>query len=295
MSNENLQEYIRKSRESGMDDASIKNELRRTGWQEGDIVQGFGGSQAASGTYVTSYKSRRLAIFFLVGPIVGLAIIFFSYAIAAFVVRSMVNVDTSDDYNYNINYESKGTNINRGLGDTINQGLNYGTIADFGTRDPREVIFLVINVVLGFLAILCIIGIVIGVILAIVLFNKKELVSGVYDERSGKGKDSIIPPEIKGWNWGAFGITLIWGIYYGAWVVLWGLLLGLIPLVGILWQVYVGIKGNEWAWRKNRWQSVEEFMAAQNKWKPWGIVFFILSFLPLIFSVLPALSNLRRY
>ncbi len=292
MSNENLLEYIKKSRESGVDDESIKNELRRAGWQEGDIAPAFGGSQPAA-TYVVSHKSRRLAIFFLVGPIVGLALIFFTYAIAVFVVRSMVNVDTPSLYNYNINYESRGTNINRSLENRINEGLNYGTIAALDHGDPRQAIFLIINVVLGFLAILCIIGIIIGAILAVVLFKKKELVSGTFDERSGRGKDSIIPPEIKGWNWGAFGVTLIWGIYYGAWMVLWGFLLGLIPLVGILWKVYVGMKGNEWAWRKNKWQSVEQFMAVQNKWKPWGIVFFILGILSVIPSLIQILNRLK--
>mgnify|MGYP001607344398 CR=1 FL=1 len=292
MSNENLQEYIRKSRESGADDESIKNELRRAGWQEGDIIQAFGGHQTASGTYVTSHKSRRLAIFFLIGPIVGLALIFFTYAIAIFAVRSLVNVETPSDYNYNINYENKRTNINRSLEDRINEGLNYGGTA-VDHSDPRQAIFLIINIILGFLAILCIIGIIIGVILAIVLFNKKELVSGAYDERSGRGKDSIIPPEIKGWNWGAFGVTLIWGIYYGAWAVLWGFLLGLIPIIGILWWVYVGIKGNEWAWRKNKWQSVEQFITAQNKWKPWGIAFFIFSILSMIPLLIQILNRLK--
>jgi len=292
MSNENLQEYIKKSRESGMDDESIKNELRRAGWQEGDIAPAFGGSQATA-TYVVSHKSRRLAIFFLIGPIVGLALIFFTYAIAAFVVRSMVNVDTPSLYNYNINYESRGANNNRSLEDRINEGLNYGTIEDYGYKDPRQAIYLVINVILGFLAILCVIGIIIGVILAIVLFNKKELVSGVFDERSGRGKDSIIPPEIKGWNWGAFGLSIIWGIYYGAWIVLWGFLLNLIPIIGILWWVYVGMKGNEWAWRKNKWQSVEQFIASQNKWKPWGIAFFIISILPMISSLIQILDRLK--
>ena len=292
MPNENLQEYIKKSRESGMDDESIKNELRRAGWQEGDIASAFGGPQTAGGTYIVSHKSRRLAIFFLIGPIVGLAIIIFSYAIAAFVVRSMVNVDSFSDYN--VNYERGQTNTNLGLKDIVNRGLNYETNVSWQPRDPRESIFLVINVILGFLAILCIIGIIIGVILAIVLFNKKELVFGVYDERSGRGKDSIIPPEIKGWNWGAFGVTLIWGIYYGAWVVLWGFLLGLIPLVWILWQVYVGMKGNEWAWRKNKWQSVEQFIATQNKWKPWGIVFFILGILPVFLSLFNIFDSFRR-
>ena len=42
------------------------------------------------------------------------------------------------------------------LRDQINEGLNYGTFSGLGTRDVREVIFLVINVILGFLSIIAI-------------------------------------------------------------------------------------------------------------------------------------------
>lgn len=44
-------------------------------------------------------------------------------------------------------------------------------------------------------------------------------------------------------------------------------------------MIVLGIKGNEWAWRNNKWESVEQFISSQNKWKPWGIIFFILAIL----------------
>ncbi|PIQ67350.1 ribonuclease G [Candidatus Uhrbacteria bacterium CG_4_10_14_0_2_um_filter_41_7] len=100
-----------------------------------------------------------------------------------------------------------------------------------------------------------------------------------YDERSGKGEASIIPNEIKGWNWGAAGLTWIWGVPHGVWISL----LVLIPFVNIIMWIFLGLKGNEWAWKKQQWESVEKFISYQNKWKPWGIAFFILGILGLLF------------
>ena len=48
------------------------------------------------------------------------------------------------------------------LADQVNEGLNYGTFTGLGTRDIREVIFLVINVILGFLSIIAIIIVLAG-------------------------------------------------------------------------------------------------------------------------------------
>jgi hypothetical protein len=50
--------------------------------------------------------------------------------------------------------------------------------------------------------------------------------------------------------------------------------------------IILGMKGNEWAWRACPWESVERFVSSQKKWKPWGIVFFVLMILGLISSIL---------
>lgn len=250
MASSELLQYIQQSRTLGLDDGAIKTQLLQAGWQEKDILEGFAALGSASGipggAYQVSPKNKRLAIFFLIGPIVGLAIIFSAYAVAAYVISQLAGA------------------------------------SGVGGGDIRSPIFLVVNIILGFLAIICVVGIIIGVIIAVILFNKKEFVSGVFDERSGKGKDSVIPDEIKGWNWGAFGLSIIWGVYYGAWPVLWGMLLGGIPVLGILWFVFVGMKGNEWAWRKNKWESMEKFKASQEKWKVWGILFGVLNILSVL-------------
>lgn len=112
---------------------------------------------------------------------------------------------------------------------------------------------------------------------------------------SGQGEQSVVPPEIQKWNWGAFFLSWIWGIGNQVWIAL----LSLIPFVNIIMIFVLGAKGNEWAWRAKRWESVEHFLEVQRKWSKWGFIVFIviaslilLSFIatvvviPLLFSSL---------
>jgi hypothetical protein len=47
-------------------------------------------------------------------------------------------------------------------------------------------------------------------------------------------------------------------------------LLTLIPYVGLVVPFVLGAKGSQWAWRKKRWDSVEDFRRVQRKWAYWG-------------------------
>lgn len=87
---------------------------------------------------------------------------------------------------------------------------------------------------------------------------------------SGRGRQSIVPPEVKRWNWGAFLLSWIWGLGNRVYVALWALLLG--PIMAVI----LGIKGNEWAWRKKRWQSVEAFRRTQRRWALGGVAYLVL-------------------
>jgi len=102
---------------------------------------------------------------------------------------------------------------------------------------------------------------------------------------SGQGKTAVIPPEIKGWNWRALLLTWIWGIGNRVWISL----VCLIPivLVQLVFAILLGAKGNEWAWRSKRWDSIEHFRRTQRTWRNWaigvlvvvGIISFIISFI----------------
>ena len=92
------------------------------------------------------------------------------------------------------------------------------------------------------------------------------------ENTSGLGKTSIVPEEIKGWNWGAFILSCIWAIGNKTWIGL----LAIIPCVGIVMSFILGIKGNEWAWKNKKWESVEQFQKTQKKWTFWGIALMLL-------------------
>jgi hypothetical protein len=70
------------------------------------------------------------------------------------------------------------------------------------------------------------------------------------------------PWEIRGWNWGAFGLTWIWGLGNDTYISL----LALVPIVNIVMAFVLGARGNEWAWRNSHWESIEHFKAVQKRW-----------------------------
>ena len=92
------------------------------------------------------------------------------------------------------------------------------------------------------------------------------------ENTSGKGKGSEVPQVIKTWNWGAFFLSALWGIFNKTYIALWSVF----PLVSIPMAFILGFKGSEWAWQNKRWKSVEHFQQVQKKWAVWGIIFFIV-------------------
>ena len=91
--------------------------------------------------------------------------------------------------------------------------------------------------------------------------------------------------DLDGWNWGAFLVPTFWSSYHQIWpaVIAVALPLPFIwPLDLIGWWpewvaqavvgIYLGLKGNELAWRKwrgRRWSSPDAYWSAQRKWA-WG-------------------------
>ena len=85
---------------------------------------------------------------------------------------------------------------------------------------------------------------------------------------------SSVPAEIKGWNWGAFLLGGFWSIGNQVWIGL----LSFIPYIGLGVAFYLGIKGNELAWKSKRWDSIEQFKSAQRKWAIAGLVALVFFF-----------------
>lgn len=77
-----------------------------------------------------------------------------------------------------------------------------------------------------------------------------------------------VPDGIRGWSWGAFLLHWIWAIGNKTWIGL----LALIPYVGIVMMIVLGIKGREWAWQNKEWDSVEHFQRVQKQWNRWAFI-----------------------
>lgn len=113
----------------------------------------------------------------------------------------------------------------------------------------------------------------------------QRLKAGVTPENtSGQGKLAIVPEEVKWWNWGAFSLNWIWGICNSVWIAL----LCFIPYFNLAWAIVLGIKGNEWAWRNKKWDSIEHFKSTQRSWNIAGIVVFVVSIVIAIVAIIVA-------
>jgi hypothetical protein len=89
-------------------------------------------------------------------------------------------------------------------------------------------------------------------------------------------RNGVVPPGVKRWNWAAFLMPAVWGLFSGVpfTALLFGAALlpspfGQIILLGS--GVFLGFKGNELAWRGKKWRSVEHFNAFQKTWTSWAV------------------------
>ena len=110
------------------------------------------------------------------------------------------------------------------------------------------------------------------------------------ENSSGQGKTAVVPPEISGWNWGAFLLNWIWGIGNNTFIAL----LMFVPFVNLVMAFILGAKGSVWAWRNKQWQSVEHFKSVQRKWALWAIAVYLLAiaaFVGLYFGIAAGMKS----
>lgn len=112
------------------------------------------------------------------------------------------------------------------------------------------------------------------------------------ENSSGQGSNSVIPDEIRGWNWGAALLGWIWAIgnnrfdmaVYGLAVYVLSFLLGPVGwLAQLTVSIILGLKGNEWSWQSKEWHNIEHFKKTQKMWTKWGIVASILNLIMVLY------------
>ena len=100
-----------------------------------------------------------------------------------------------------------------------------------------------------------------------------------------------LPQNVKStFNWGAFAFTWIWGLNHKKPETLLAILAAFVPFGGLIAAIYIGYKGNEWAWDSGRFQSIDDMQECQIIWAKWAGWMFALSvagpFLALIMILL---------
>ncbi len=229
-----IKDWIKQAKESGLDERAIVLSLKNAGWSEELIQQTLTNtppvpqeSENMRSHLETSNRNRRIGIICIISPFIALVLVLLVWAVV-----------------------------------TLYSGGASST-------DSVPTWVLLIQWLLGFVGLLSVLGMLILVPLGIHFMHKKSLVDySQMDDRSGKGERSIIPAEITGWNWGAALLTWIWGIGNNVWISL----LVLLPFVSIFWWIVLGIHGNEWAWKARSWESVAQFKATQRKWTKWSLI-----------------------
>ncbi len=102
-----------------------------------------------------------------------------------------------------------------------------------------------------------------------------------FNNDSGQGDASVLPAELKGFNWAALFGSWVWGLGNSVWIAL----LCLVPCVGFFMRFFLGAKGNEMAWKSKRWESIQAFRSAQ---MTWGVIGGLVTVGGLLFMAVPA-------
>ena len=111
------------------------------------------------------------------------------------------------------------------------------------------------------------------------------------EEVTRTGVPAQLSAEFERWNWGAFGLSCIWGIGNrtpAAWFVL-------VPFAGWFGMPFLlGLKGNEWAWRNGNWPDIETFRRTQQTWARRALLAWSGVAVAVVLISVPAVFVLKR-
>lgn len=106
--------------------------------------------------------------------------------------------------------------------------------------------------------------------------------------KKGKITSQLPYDYTKEFNWGAFFGTWIWGLFNKSYIPLFHLLLFFTPW-NLYFQLYCGLKGNEWAYKNKKWDDVSKFNKSQEKqtifWSIYTCVIVPILYFVLIFAI----------
>lgn len=107
--------------------------------------------------------------------------------------------------------------------------------------------------------------------------------TGQLSNTSGHGPRFSAPTQARGWNWGAFWLTWVWGMTNNVWASLAVFLPGGILIVPFI----LGARGSEWAWQNRRFANgVPDFRVVQRRWAVWGWIFGVIEIAVIIWAMM---------
>lgn len=99
-----------------------------------------------------------------------------------------------------------------------------------------------------------------------------SIAGGAQTSKAEQTHEGALPnaDDMSKFNWGAFWFNWLWAACNGFFWPLFLVVINFIPYVGSVAYfgvcIYLGIKGNELAWKAKQWDSWESFKAVQKKW-----------------------------
>ena len=201
--------------------------------------------------------NKAKGIMFLIGPIVLLAVILMGYAISSFIAAQ--------------NYQQANSNP------TIDDLGHFEALGP-AKNNLRTTTANIIRVSLGFLGIIAVILIFVGIPLGIYFLSRKDLTENNLLALQNNEKYKNLTPEqityIHKFSWGAFVCSTVWP--WGNKLYIWGIL-AFVPLVNIYVWLRLAITGRQMAWERGGWTNFEQFKNRQKimAWVILGIIILI--------------------
>jgi hypothetical protein len=241
-------------------------------------------------------KNKKIGLALLIGPICTLVVILTIYAMVTFVLSSVSTPETA---------------------------LNTVSETGLVQQSRGAAIASIINVVLGLLGMISVLGIIVGAPLGIIFLAKKES-SEVASTLVGPQYQGLTPEQltyISSWSWGAFFGSMVWALgnklFWYAVPGLAGLTisillsvlsisnvsLSILPLLSflsfllgiasIVILIYLAIKGRRLTWAKG-WSSFEAFKDRQKLMVRLILAFYIVMIIVEVIILYYGIQNLPQ-
>ncbi len=126
-------------------------------------------------------------------------------------------------------------------------------------------------------------------------YNQEKL----KQENRYRVQGEAFPERLNQFNWGACILTPIWGLGNNTPIACLSIVLSFIPYVGIIlaliFSIYCGIKGNEWAWQNKEWTDLKQFHEVQRKWAAAGVIIELVSIVIFTYAAFSIIDQINQF